>query len=79
MYDFKRYYFQLNGLGFTTPSLRLTVNNVTAPLNPLANGSINTGLYGFDVNTSGSANVVVTLMSDYSAVLYSAVQSVATF
>jgi len=37
-YDFKRYYFQLNTLGATASALSLTVNNLSAPLNPLVVG-----------------------------------------
>jgi hypothetical protein len=61
-----------------TQNLSLTVNNVSAALNPPANG-VPTGLYGFDANTTGPANLRVTLQSDLNAVLYLGIMNLTTF
>jgi hypothetical protein len=58
-YDFKRYYFQLNGLGFNLPSVNLSVNSLPAPLVQVVfstvlqqyNSFVN--LYGYDTIASG--------------------------
>jgi hypothetical protein len=84
-YDFKRYYFQLNGLGFNLPSVNLSVNSLPAPLVQVVfstvlqqyNSFVN--LYGYDTNVVASVNLAVALTSDSNAILYSATQNLSTF